>query len=168
MTQVSPKELEFVRALIALAANDATPETEAKNAALQAARRIHKHDLLSVEAIAKAKADAEIERAYAEEERARGEGARGPSGVMTRIDVLLLVMSETSQAYRFARLCPDFKQQGMPVIGWIKKKFINQTIWATPDTARRYSGAGRRVVEAIIVPQEVASQVREVVTGVRA
>lgn len=156
------KDLEQIRALIALAVNLQTPHGEAAAAALQAARRIHRHDLLSLEALREARLEAAEAAAHGAQ---RGEGARGASGMLTRIEVTLLVMSETPLAYRFARLRSDFRTAGMPCVGWIKKKYINQTIWASPEIARSYSSAGRRVVEALIVPQEVASAVRDIVTG---
>jgi hypothetical protein len=161
----TPRELEQVRALIRLATDAGTPEAEAAAAALQACKRIARHDLLSLEAARELR----DQKAEAEEdlraERARGEGARGPSGLFVRIEVLLVVMSESPVAYRFARLRSDFRTAGMPMIGWIRKRMIHQTIWASPEIARTYSSAGRRVVEALIVPQEIASAVREIVTG---
>jgi hypothetical protein len=160
---VTEKEIEQVRALIALAADARTGHHEASSAALQAARRIHKHDLLSLESLRAAKIAAEDAITIAREERARGEGAQGKSGVLVRVEVVLMVMSESPLAYNFARLTPDFRTAGSPLVGWIRKKYINQTIWASPAIAKTYSTSGRRIVEALIVPREVEGAVRKMV-----
>ncbi len=160
---VTPKELEQVRALVALAADERTGHHEAAAAALQAVRRIHKYDLLSLESLRAARIDAEDAAAIAREERARGEGAQGTSGVLVRVEVILMVMSESPRAYNFARLQPNFRTVGAAVVGWLPKKYIHQTVWAGPEVARTYSTAGRRVVEALVVPSEVESLVRKVV-----
>lgn len=173
MTAATAKELEQVRALVALAADERTGHHEAAAAALQAVRRIHKHDLLSLESLRAAKIEAEDAAAIAREawardekareERARGEGARGASGVFVRIDVILMVMSETPLAYNFARMRPNFRTEGSPLVGWLRKKYIHQTIWASPAVAKTYSTSGRRIVEALLVPREVEGAVRKIV-----
>jgi hypothetical protein len=165
----SPRDLEQLRTLIALAVHEATPPHEAAAAALQAVRRIHRLDLLGLDALHTLRQDAAVERVNAETDArhaAAAEAHARASQAFTRIDVTLLIMSETSLAYRFARLSPDFRTKGMPCVGWVRKKYISQTVWASPEVAKRYSSAGRRVTEALVVPQEVAGAVRDIVFGV--
>jgi hypothetical protein len=162
----SPRDLEQVRALVALAANVATPHAEAAAAALQAVKRIHKYDLLSLEAARLAR---DLVREAEEDARAarspKTEGVRGASGLLTRIDVILMIMSESPIAYRFARMKSNFRTVGSPVVGWIRKKYIHRAVWASDAIAKEYSTSGRRIVEALIVPQEVAIEVQKIVFG---
>jgi len=159
----TPRELDQIRALLALAANDATPHAEAAVAAIQAARRIHRHDLLSLEAAKTARDLVREAEEDAREARARGYAQGG--GAAVRIDAILMIMTESPTAYRFARMRPNFRTAGSPVIGWIRKRLIYQIVWASEATTKIYSTSGRRIAEAILVPAEVAGAVRKIVMG---
>lgn len=70
----------------------------------------------------------------------------------------LLVVSESDEAYRFARLSLHTRSQGANEHVWIVKKYVRDVAWMTDDEARSFRVGESRIARTVSVDRAWARE----------
>lgn len=116
--------VEQVRALCALATSPSTPLDEARNAALQAVRRIQEFDLLGHAKKTAPKREAALDR--------------------VRMRAHFLILTETEKYFRFCQLTAESRWKGATkTFVWPKNVIHEYTLLGDAEKQRMFGFAGR-------------------------